>query len=117
MNVIPPENNEKRKQKEITEAERNGRSVELWRGRQWKRRKKLETEKSTRKCSVSVAKRLVMGWIRFSEAGNKFDCIISPNAAHPIPVHVEEVTDIQIFDETPCSWMIYLLHFIQKLAL
>lgn len=43
---------------------------------------------------VSVGKGLVMGWLRFSEAGRKFDCINSPNSAHPVPVHVEEVKDI-----------------------
>ncbi|GMH25041.1 hypothetical protein Nepgr_026884 [Nepenthes gracilis] len=45
---------------------------------------------------VSVAKGLVMGWIRFLEAGKKFDCISRPNTAWPIPVNVEEVKDIQI---------------------
>ncbi|KAL2927806.1 Meiotic recombination protein SPO11-1, partial [Bienertia sinuspersici] len=44
---------------------------------------------------VSVAKGLVMGWLRFSEDGKKFDCIASPNAAQPVPVQVEEVQDIQ----------------------
>ncbi|KAA8523554.1 hypothetical protein F0562_009977 [Nyssa sinensis] len=43
---------------------------------------------------VSVGTGLVMGWLRFSEAGRKFDCINSPNTAHPVPVHVEEVKDI-----------------------
>ncbi|CAI9787784.1 unnamed protein product [Fraxinus pennsylvanica] len=43
---------------------------------------------------VSVGNGLVMGWLRFSEAGRKFDCINSPNTAHPIPVHVEYVEDI-----------------------
>ncbi|XP_074366530.1 meiotic recombination protein SPO11-1 isoform X3 [Apium graveolens] len=43
---------------------------------------------------VSVGKGLVMGWLRFSEAGRKFDCINSPNSAHPVPVNVEEVKDI-----------------------
>ncbi|XP_063950596.1 meiotic recombination protein SPO11-1-like isoform X2 [Daucus carota subsp. sativus] len=40
------------------------------------------------------ADRLVMGWLRFSEAGRIFDCINSPNSAHPVPVNVEEVKDI-----------------------
>ncbi|KAK2967272.1 hypothetical protein RJ640_004838 [Escallonia rubra] len=35
-----------------------------------------------------------MGWLRFSEAGRKFDCINNPNTVYPIPVHVEEVKDI-----------------------
>ncbi|XP_063950603.1 meiotic recombination protein SPO11-1-like isoform X11 [Daucus carota subsp. sativus] len=43
---------------------------------------------------VSVGKGLVMGWLRFSEAGRIFDCINSPNSAHPVPVNVEEVKDI-----------------------
>ncbi|XP_073265416.1 meiotic recombination protein SPO11-1 isoform X3 [Populus alba] len=38
--------------------------------------------------------RLVMGWLRFLEAGRKFDCINSPTTAYTIPVHVEEVKDI-----------------------
>ncbi|KAJ7014332.1 meiotic recombination protein SPO11-1 isoform X2 [Populus alba x Populus x berolinensis] len=37
---------------------------------------------------------LVMGWLRFLEAGRKFDCINSPTTAYTIPVHVEEVKDI-----------------------
>ncbi|KAL3508379.1 hypothetical protein ACH5RR_027780 [Cinchona calisaya] len=40
---------------------------------------------------VSVGNGLVMGWLRFSEAGRKFDCINSPNTAYPVPVHVESV--------------------------
>eukprot|EP00257_Ricinus_communis_P026368 XP_025013782.1 meiotic recombination protein SPO11-1 [Ricinus communis] len=43
---------------------------------------------------VSVGTGLVMGWLRFLEAGRKFDCINSPNNVHPIPIHVEEVKDI-----------------------
>ncbi|XP_038899798.1 meiotic recombination protein SPO11-1 isoform X3 [Benincasa hispida] len=43
---------------------------------------------------VSVGNGLVMGWLRFSEAGWRFDCIKKPNSAHFIPVQVEEVTDI-----------------------
>ncbi|KAL5803877.1 hypothetical protein ACOSQ3_030677 [Xanthoceras sorbifolium] len=43
---------------------------------------------------VSVGKGLVMGWLRFWEAERKFDCINSPNTAHPIPVLVEEVKHI-----------------------
>nr|AHY99543.1 meiotic recombination protein [Carica papaya]ALX26988.1 meiotic recombination protein SPO11-1 [Carica papaya] len=43
---------------------------------------------------VPVGKGLVMGWLRFMEAGRKVDCIKSPNADHPIPVLVEEVKDI-----------------------
>ncbi|CAN6557685.1 unnamed protein product [Malus baccata var. baccata] len=43
---------------------------------------------------VSVGKGLVMGWLRFSEAGNVFDCINRPNTAFPVPIHVEEVKDI-----------------------
>ncbi|CAN0875066.1 Meiotic recombination protein SPO11-1 [Linum grandiflorum] len=43
---------------------------------------------------VSVANGLVMGWVRFVEAGRKFDCINSLCTAIPIPVYVEEVTDI-----------------------
>uniref|UniRef100_A0A7N0U272 DNA topoisomerase (ATP-hydrolyzing) n=1 Tax=Kalanchoe fedtschenkoi TaxID=63787 RepID=A0A7N0U272_KALFE len=37
---------------------------------------------------------LVMGWLRFSESGRKFDCINNVNTAHPVPVYVEEVKDI-----------------------
>ncbi|KAJ7014330.1 meiotic recombination protein SPO11-1 isoform X1 [Populus alba x Populus x berolinensis] len=43
---------------------------------------------------VSVGNGLVMGWLRFLEAGRKFDCINSPTTAYTIPVHVEEVKDI-----------------------
>ncbi|XP_050218065.1 meiotic recombination protein SPO11-1 isoform X2 [Mercurialis annua] len=43
---------------------------------------------------VSVGNGLVMGWLRFLEAGRKFDCINNPSNVHPIPVHVEEVEDI-----------------------
>ncbi|KAK6269488.1 hypothetical protein POUND7_006593 [Theobroma cacao] len=37
---------------------------------------------------------LVMGWLRFFEAGRKYDCINSPNTAHTIPVLVEDVKDL-----------------------
>nr|KYP73464.1 Meiotic recombination protein SPO11-1 [Cajanus cajan] len=37
---------------------------------------------------------LIMGWIRFSEGERIYDCISSPNTAHPVPVYVEEVQDI-----------------------
>ncbi|TYG82597.1 hypothetical protein ES288_D01G102200v1 [Gossypium darwinii] len=37
---------------------------------------------------------LVMGWLRFFEAGRKFDCINSPNTAHTVPVLVEDVKDL-----------------------
>ncbi|XP_073125743.1 meiotic recombination protein SPO11-1 isoform X2 [Henckelia pumila] len=43
---------------------------------------------------VSAGNGLVMGWLRFTEAGRKFDCINCPNMAHHIPVHVEDVEDI-----------------------
>ncbi|XP_031744442.1 meiotic recombination protein SPO11-1 isoform X2 [Cucumis sativus] len=43
---------------------------------------------------VSVGNGLVMGWLRFSEAGRRFDCLKKPNSAHFIPVQVEEVIDI-----------------------
>ncbi|XP_065862630.1 meiotic recombination protein SPO11-1 isoform X2 [Euphorbia lathyris] len=43
---------------------------------------------------VPVGNGLVMGWLRFVEAGRKFDCINCPSKAHPIPVHVDEVKDI-----------------------
>ncbi|CAL5392535.1 unnamed protein product [Camellia sinensis] len=43
---------------------------------------------------VSAGKGLVMGWLRFLEAGRKFDCINNLDTAHPVPVHVEEVKDI-----------------------
>ncbi|KAF8414255.1 hypothetical protein HHK36_002255 [Tetracentron sinense] len=43
---------------------------------------------------VSVGNGLVMGWLRFLEAGRKFDCINNLNTAHPVPVHVEKVKDI-----------------------
>ncbi|XWS27735.1 hypothetical protein CRYUN_Cryun25bG0006100 [Craigia yunnanensis] len=37
---------------------------------------------------------MVMGWLRFFEAGRKFDCINSLNTAHTIPVLVEDVKDL-----------------------
>nr|XP_027063648.1 meiotic recombination protein SPO11-1-like isoform X1 [Coffea arabica]XP_027127642.1 meiotic recombination protein SPO11-1-like isoform X1 [Coffea arabica] len=40
---------------------------------------------------VSVGNGMVMGWLKFSEAGRKFDCINNPNTAYPVPVHVEDV--------------------------
>ncbi|CAL1384727.1 unnamed protein product [Linum trigynum] len=43
---------------------------------------------------VSVGNGLVMGWLRFVEAGRKFDCINSPSNTFPVPVYVEEVRDI-----------------------
>ncbi|XP_027329814.1 meiotic recombination protein SPO11-1 isoform X2 [Abrus precatorius] len=46
---------------------------------------------------VSAGNGLVMGWIRFFEGERFFDCISSPNTAHPVPVHVEEVKDIVSF--------------------
>ncbi|KAI4307879.1 hypothetical protein L6164_031008 [Bauhinia variegata] len=44
---------------------------------------------------VSVGNGLVMGWIRFFEGEKIFDCISSPNNAHSVPVHVEEVKVFQ----------------------
>ncbi|KAH9652266.1 Meiotic recombination protein SPO11-1 [Citrus sinensis] len=41
---------------------------------------------------------MVMGWLRFLESGAKFDCINSPNDAHPIPTFVEKVKGIQTID-------------------
>ncbi|XP_068669475.1 meiotic recombination protein SPO11-1 [Aristolochia californica] len=46
---------------------------------------------------VSVAKGLVMGWLRFHEAGRKYDCMKRLNTGYPIPVRVEEVKDIVSF--------------------
>nr|XP_043622470.1 meiotic recombination protein SPO11-1 isoform X2 [Erigeron canadensis] len=43
---------------------------------------------------VSVAKGLVMGWLRFSEADRITNCLSHPDTAHSIPVHIEEVKDI-----------------------
>ncbi|KAG8636946.1 meiotic recombination protein SPO11-1 isoform X4 [Manihot esculenta] len=43
---------------------------------------------------VSVGNGLVMGWLRFLEAGRKFDCMNCPSNVHLIPVHVDEVKDI-----------------------
>ncbi|XP_042433598.1 meiotic recombination protein SPO11-1 isoform X4 [Zingiber officinale] len=43
---------------------------------------------------VPVGKGLVMGWLRFSEAGRKVCCINNPNTAYSIPVSLEEVEDI-----------------------
>ncbi|XP_010465120.1 PREDICTED: meiotic recombination protein SPO11-1-like isoform X1 [Camelina sativa] len=43
---------------------------------------------------VSVGNGLVMGWLKFREAGRKFDCLNSLNTAFPVPVLVEEVEDI-----------------------
>jgi meiotic recombination protein SPO11 len=43
---------------------------------------------------VSVGNGLVMGWLKFREAGRKFDCLNSLNTAYPVPVLVEEVEDI-----------------------
>ncbi|KAK4804596.1 hypothetical protein SAY86_004413 [Trapa natans] len=44
---------------------------------------------------VSVGNGLVMGWLIFVEAERKFDCISGLNTAHPVPVYVEEVTDLR----------------------
>ncbi|XP_057441014.1 meiotic recombination protein SPO11-1 isoform X3 [Lotus japonicus] len=44
---------------------------------------------------VPAGKGIVMGWIRFFEGKRIYDCISSPNTAHPIPVHVEEVQVFQ----------------------
>ncbi|XP_029124728.1 meiotic recombination protein SPO11-1 isoform X2 [Cajanus cajan] len=44
--------------------------------------------------NVSAGNGLIMGWIRFSEGERIYDCISSPNTAHPVPVYVEEVQDI-----------------------
>ncbi|KAH9804185.1 Meiotic recombination protein SPO11-1 [Citrus sinensis] len=41
---------------------------------------------------------MVMGWLRFLESGAKFDCINSPNDAHPIPTFVEKVKGILTID-------------------
>ncbi|XP_052207159.1 meiotic recombination protein SPO11-1 isoform X2 [Diospyros lotus] len=43
---------------------------------------------------VPVGNGLVIGWLRFTEAGRKFDCMSSLNTAYPIPVHTEEVKNI-----------------------
>ncbi|XP_072951075.1 meiotic recombination protein SPO11-1 isoform X2 [Typha angustifolia] len=43
---------------------------------------------------VPVGKGLVMGWLRFAEAGRKNCCIRSPNTAYPIPVCIEDVEDV-----------------------
>ncbi|KAM7492775.1 hypothetical protein LguiA_035696 [Lonicera macranthoides] len=43
---------------------------------------------------VCIVVLIVMGWLRFSEGGRKFDCINNPNTAHPVPVLVEDVKDI-----------------------
>ncbi|KAJ4886462.1 Meiotic recombination protein SPO11-1 [Raphanus sativus] len=43
---------------------------------------------------VSVGNGLVMGWLKFREAGRKFDCLSSLNTAFPVPVLVEEVEDV-----------------------
>ncbi|KAG6405262.1 hypothetical protein SASPL_132849 [Salvia splendens] len=44
---------------------------------------------------VSVGNGLVMGWLRFSEARRKFDCIGRPNKTYHIPVQVEDVEVFQ----------------------
>ncbi|KAG8636952.1 hypothetical protein MANES_15G061000v8 [Manihot esculenta] len=44
---------------------------------------------------VSVGNGLVMGWLRFLEAGRKFDCMNCPSNVHLIPVHVDEVKVFQ----------------------
>ncbi|KAG9443487.1 hypothetical protein H6P81_014827 [Aristolochia fimbriata] len=44
---------------------------------------------------VAVAKGLVMGWLRFHEAGRKYDCMKSLNTGYPVPVRVEEVKVFQ----------------------
>lgn len=36
----------------------------------------------------------MMGWLKFKEAGRKFDCLSSLNTAFPVPVLVEEVEDV-----------------------
>ncbi|KAH7660611.1 Spo11/DNA topoisomerase VI subunit A protein [Dioscorea alata] len=38
--------------------------------------------------------RLVMGWLRFSEARRKVNCIKNPNNAYPVPISIEEIEDI-----------------------
>ncbi|XP_064943421.1 meiotic recombination protein SPO11-1 isoform X1 [Musa acuminata AAA Group] len=43
---------------------------------------------------VPVGRGLVMGWLRFLEAGRKIYCINSPSTVYPIPVCLEEVEDI-----------------------
>ncbi|XP_020583822.1 meiotic recombination protein SPO11-1 isoform X3 [Phalaenopsis equestris] len=43
---------------------------------------------------VPVGKGLVMGWLRFLDAGRIISCIESPSTAYMIPVCVEEVEDI-----------------------
>ncbi|XP_028555373.1 meiotic recombination protein SPO11-1 isoform X2 [Dendrobium catenatum] len=43
---------------------------------------------------VPVGRGLVMGWVRFVEAGRINSCITSPSTAYVIPVCVEEVKDI-----------------------
>lgn len=37
---------------------------------------------------------LVMGWLRFLQAGKKIECMRHPNSAYPIPVAVEEIQDV-----------------------
>ncbi|THU53194.1 hypothetical protein C4D60_Mb10t11820 [Musa balbisiana] len=44
---------------------------------------------------VPVGRGLVMGWLRFLEAGRKIYCINSPSTAYPIPVCLEEVEVFQ----------------------
>ncbi|KAF1868636.1 hypothetical protein Lal_00036074 [Lupinus albus] len=44
---------------------------------------------------ICICYRLIMGWVRFFEGKRIFDCIGSPNTAHPVPVHVEEIKVFQ----------------------
>ncbi|KAL5125935.1 Meiotic recombination protein SPO11-1 [Glycine soja] len=64
---------------------------------------------------VSAGNGLIMGWIRFSEGERIFDCISSPNTAHPVPVHVEEVQVIRNGEKrclTLCIDIISLAQYI-----
>ncbi|CAI0374072.1 unnamed protein product [Linum tenue] len=56
---------------------------------------------------VSVGNGLVMGWLRFVEAGRKFDCINSPSSTFPVPVYVEKVRSI-------CTINLYATIVFQK---
>ncbi|KAJ0980136.1 hypothetical protein J5N97_008391 [Dioscorea zingiberensis] len=43
---------------------------------------------------VPMGKGLVMGWLRFIEAGRKVNCIKNPNDGFPVPICIEETKDI-----------------------
>ncbi|KAL0719555.1 hypothetical protein Bca4012_068879 [Brassica carinata] len=58
---------------------------------------------------VSVGNGLVMGWLKFKEAGRKFDCLNSLSTAFPVPVLVEEVEEVLRTDNLMSSSCLQML--------